>query len=62
MGGRQPDLTLTVATGASQGPEAADWTPPPRPRPLVPAITGEEKAAHARLIAALGPAALWLEG
>lgn len=59
IGGRQPDLTLTVV--ASGGAAAGDlgWTAPPRPRPLPPRITAEEAAAHARFVAELGEAALW---
>lgn len=58
MGGRQPDLTLTVVasgTAASTGP----WTPPPRPRRLPPRLTPAEAAAHAAFIATLGPSPLW---
>jgi len=59
MGGRQADLSLTVVrTGAAAG-AAADWHPPPRPRPLPPRLTAEEAAAHAAFIATLGEATLW---
>ena len=40
MGGRQPDLMLTVVTSGA-GAAGAIWVPPPRPRPL-------RAAAHAR--------------
>ena len=34
MGGRQPDLTLTVVASGDAGPAvSSDWTPPPRARP-----------------------------
>ncbi len=60
MGGRQPDLTLTVvaSNGASEG-VAADWTPPPRQRPLSPRITPDEVERHAAFVASLGENALW---
>jgi DNA polymerase-3 subunit epsilon len=58
MGGRQPDLTLTLVV---TGPAAVvgSWTPPPRPRPLALRLTSEEAAAHAAFVAGLGEAALW---
>ncbi len=61
MGGRQPDLTLTVV---SSGPGLAGgigWTPPPRPRPLALRLTPAEAEAHARFVATLGEAALWAQ-
>jgi DNA polymerase-3 subunit epsilon len=60
MGGRQPDLTLTVvrSDGASAG-LAASWTPPPRPRRLPPRITTAEAVAHAAFLAELGSEPLW---
>jgi DNA polymerase-3 subunit epsilon len=58
IGGRQPDLILTVVT--SGGAAKAIWTPPPRPRPLVPRLTDAEAAAHAAFIAELGDQALWV--
>jgi DNA polymerase-3 subunit epsilon len=57
MGGRQPDLTLTVvAAGPMNG---AVWVVPPRPRPLAPRLTTAEAEAHARFVAGLGEDALW---
>ena len=57
MGGRQPDLSLTVVTA---GPAAGTlWVVPPRPRPLAPRLTPAEAEAHARFVATLGEAALW---
>ena len=58
MGGRQPDLTLTVVTSGA-GSVAGIWIAPPRPRPLAPRLTPAEAEAHAAFIATLGPAALW---
>jgi DNA polymerase-3 subunit epsilon len=57
IGGRQPDLTLTVvAAGPMNG---AVWVVPPRPRPLAPRLTAAEAEAHARFVAGLGEDALW---
>ncbi len=57
IGGRQPDLILTVVTtGISAG---ATWAPPPRPRPLPSRLTPAEAAAHAAFVAELGDEALW---
>lgn len=57
MGGRQPDLSLTVVTA---GPAAGTlWVVPSRPRPLAPRLTPAEAEAHARFVATLGEAALW---
>jgi DNA polymerase-3 subunit epsilon len=60
MGGRQQGLTLSlVPSGEGSGP-VRPWTPPPRPRALLPRITPAEAGAHARFIESLGPDALWL--
>ena len=57
IGGRQPDLILTVVTSTTVS--GALWTPPPRPRPLPPRLTEAEAAAHAAFVADLGEQALW---
>ncbi|MBP7002412.1 DNA polymerase III subunit epsilon [Amaricoccus sp.] len=57
IGGRQPDLTLTVVAGPALA--AGAWIVPPRPRPLPPRLTAAEAEAHARFIAELGEAAIW---
>jgi DNA polymerase-3 subunit epsilon len=59
MGGRQPDLTLTVVASGPAVPGGV-WSPGPRPRPLAPRITAVEAEAHAAFVAALGETALWL--
>ena len=57
MGGRQPDLSLTVvAAGPATG---ALWVVPARPRPLTSRLTAAEAEAHARFVATLGEGALW---
>jgi DNA polymerase-3 subunit epsilon len=48
MGGRQPDLVLSVV--ASGAVACGAWTPPPRPRLLVPRLTDAEAAAHAAFL------------
>ncbi|PZQ52510.1 MAG: DNA polymerase III subunit epsilon [Rhodovulum sulfidophilum] len=59
VGGRQPDLVLTVGGLAAGEAVAAAYAPPPRPRPLAPRLTEAERAAHAAFVAELGAAALW---
>ena len=62
IGGRQPDLVLAPASPGRQeaAPGAAEpGRIGPRPRPLPPRITAEERAAHAALVEQLGEAALW---
>ena len=58
IGGRQPDLILTVVTSTTVG--GVLWTPPRRPRPLPPRLTEAEAAAHAAFVADLGEQALWI--
>jgi DNA polymerase-3 subunit epsilon len=59
VGGRQPDFGL--ASPGRDGParQSAGWRPPPRPAPLPPRLTEAEAEAHARLVAELGPDAVW---
>lgn len=59
IGGRQPDLVLTVGGLSETGGPAAAYSPPPRPRPLAPRITEAERAAHAAFVAELGETTLW---
>lgn len=61
IGGRQPDLTLTVVSSSQTSTTDVLWTPPPRPRRLAPRVTGEEAAAHVAFVAELGDKALWLK-
>jgi DNA polymerase-3 subunit epsilon len=61
IGGRQPDFTLGESynpAGRSAGP-AQTWRPGPRPKPLYPRITDEERSAHAAFVETLGDNALW---
>jgi DNA polymerase III subunit epsilon len=59
MGGRQPDLTLTVVRTDGVTAALASWSPPPRPRPLAPRLTPAEAAAHAAFVASFGADAAW---
>jgi len=60
IGGRQPDLVLSVSSGDRAGPSVETaWRPRPRPEALPPRITEKEKAAHAAFVEALGDAAIW---
>lgn len=70
-GGRQPGLGLAgpapdtendrAAARAPGSPEGV-WRPGPRPRTLPPRLTPAEAAAHAALVARLGPDSLWPAG
>jgi DNA polymerase III subunit epsilon len=60
VGGRQPDFALSVTlTGATESDSAGPWRPRPRPGPLAPGLTQDERAAHAAFVAAMGEDALW---
>ena len=57
IGGRQPDLVLSVETGAAT--QVGEWRPRPRPQPLPGRLTEDERAAHAAFVATLGEASVW---
>lgn len=61
IGGRQPDLVLAPVATRKPGDAGAadDWRPGPRPRPLPPGLTEEERLAHEAHVATLGDGALW---
>lgn len=59
IGGRQPDLTLTVTTAGPATDLGQAWTPPPRPRPLASRLTPAEIEAHAAFVASLAEGGLW---
>ncbi|MCB2116580.1 MAG: DNA polymerase III subunit epsilon [Rhodobacteraceae bacterium] len=60
IGGRQPDLVLSVGPSGTAGAAGgSDWRPRPRPDALPPRITEKEKAAHAAFVEGLGEAAIW---
>ncbi len=61
IGGRQPDLVLSVVSNIdSKGSDmAVGWTPPQRPQPLPSRISDEEAEAHKEFVEKLGEAAVW---
>ena len=59
IGGRQPDFGLSQGGGDGAAGVETAWRPQPRPTPLPPRITAEERSAHAAFVAKLGDAALW---
>ncbi|QUJ76175.1 DNA polymerase III subunit epsilon [Sulfitobacter albidus] len=59
IGGKQPDFGLSHQPTQKPGEAPADWTARPRPTPLPPRITPQEKAAHAEFVSKLGGDALW---
>ena len=64
VGGRQPDFALAGAyTGKSGHHEIGQgtWKPGPRPNPLPPRLTAEEKARHRDFVSDLGDKPLWSE-
>jgi DNA polymerase III subunit epsilon len=63
VGGRQPDLVLGGAakTPRPNGTTEIAWRPGPRPAPLPPRVTEEERLAHEQMVAKLGDAAIWLQ-
>ena len=63
IGGRQPDFALSSTGNASKNKAVGDdWRPTARPEPLASKLTGEEAAAHATFVDALGDDALWKKG
>lgn len=59
IGGRQPDLTLNPTTARTATQTATTWRPGPRPNPLLPRLTDDERNAHDALIAKQGAASIW---
>jgi DNA polymerase-3 subunit epsilon len=59
IGARQASLGLADAAGGAA--RAARAKVLPRPQPLPPRLTDEERAAHRDFVATLGAQALWLE-
>lgn len=60
IGGRQPDLVLSVARDnkSEEGP-ARDWRPEMRPSPLPSRLTDKETAAHQEFVDQMGDKAAW---
>ena len=61
MGGRQPGFGLDAGAGHNMSSETGRdrWRAPPRPRPLPPRLSAEERARHAEFIKSIGENALW---
>lgn len=60
IGGRQPGLVLSASGSPNgEGVSADAWRAMPRPTPLAPRITDEERAVHQAFVDKLGDAALW---
>ena len=59
IGGRQPDFGLSTRAEPGTTGVAAVWRPGPRPAPLPPRLTEEERRDHAKLVERLGDSALW---
>ena len=61
IGGRQPDLVLSVVSNNDgKGSDvAAGWTPPQRPQPLPSRISDAEAEAHKEFVEKLGESAVW---
>lgn len=60
IGGRQPDLTLTVVSTGGATQTGAAWVPPPRPRRLEPRLSRAEAEAHEAFVAEIGDKAIWI--
>ena len=58
IGGRQPNLTLVDEPGQAMG-EITARAAKPRPTPLAPRLTDDEKTAHTAFVATLGPKSIW---
>ena len=59
IGGRQPEMALAADVVADTGQDTTARRVGPRPTPLPPRITEEERAAHAAFVAKLGDDAMW---
>ncbi|MEO8529773.1 MAG: DNA polymerase III subunit epsilon [Deltaproteobacteria bacterium] len=59
IGGRQPDLVLSVARNSDATQTSGAWKPRPRPVPLPPRLTDAERTAHVEFVAKLGEKSLW---
>lgn len=59
IGVQQSGFDLSVGGGGDTSRGGERRPLPPRPRPLTPRLTDEERAAHEAFIKTLGPDALW---
>src|SRR5690606_9533857 len=59
IGGRQPDLAFAAAANPAKASVTGAWKAAPRPVPLAPRLSAEEKAAHSAFLGSLGDGAIW---
>lgn len=61
IGGRQPDLALTLESSQNEHSMKlqGDWRPYPRPTPLASRLTETEAKAHTAFVSKLGVSARW---
>ncbi|MBN4046586.1 DNA polymerase III subunit epsilon [bacterium AH-315-P15] len=59
IGGREPGLTLAEEDDGPGALEGGAARRAPRPKPLAPRLSEDERAAHTAFVAGLGKAALW---
>lgn len=59
IGGRQPDFGLSSHAGSAGAVSQESWRPAPRPTPLPPRITEDERRAHEAFVEKLGDDAVW---
>ncbi|MCV2889842.1 DNA polymerase III subunit epsilon [Ruegeria aquimaris] len=58
IGGKQPDFGLSAVVNTGAGPTET-WRAYPRPAPLPPRLTEDERAAHEAFVDKLGDKAVW---
>lgn len=59
IGGRQPDFGLSASL-PGEGSDTGDvWRAYPRPQPLAPRLTDDERMAHDAFVSGLGDEVLW---
>ncbi|MEA2905701.1 MAG: polymerase subunit epsilon [Alphaproteobacteria bacterium] len=61
IGGRQASLVLVESGRGAATANGGTAPVAPRPEPLAPRLTDEQRQAHARFIATLGDKAIWLD-
>jgi DNA polymerase-3 subunit epsilon len=59
IGGRQPDLSLSVVRADTMTSSGQKWRVAPRPVPLPSRLTDQEREAHEAFIQKLGETAMW---
>lgn len=59
IGGRQPDLVLSVVGSDTKSDASSDWVVPKRPNALPSRVTEVERVAHNEFVEKMGEKALW---